>query len=130
MGLGFVDVIKKAEIRLGIILPTYKKIFEIYNIEQEVKTILNKGYGIKFGVMSEAPMAIGATGHFTSIGELIIVLTNSLKIRGDNQSRAESLYSDIETLIRSFRDGSRLGSSVIIDLSEYRVSEPSKIMGE
>lgn len=126
MGLGFSNVIQAADTRLASILTDYRKIHKIWDLSKEPKPTLDKGYGILFGRMEETQ---GATRHFTSRGDLIVYITNFLNLYGDSQSKVVALYNDIETVIRSFRDGSRLDSSVIVDVSGYRLSESQIIEG-
>ena len=126
MGVGFTDVIEKADTRIQSILSDYKKIYKIYNLDVEPKRVLDQGYGIIFGRMDEEP---DMTRHLTSRGDLIIIMTQYLNLLNDNQDRAIALYNDVETLIRSFKDGTRLNSNVIIDIGQYSVTQPVPIEG-
>lgn len=125
MGLGYVDIIESAETRIGTILPAYKKILKQFNLEAESKRILDKGFSINYGDLSED--TAGTTRALTTRGTLNIVLTNSLNLRNDNQDLILDLYADIETLIRSFKDGSQLSSSALLDIGAYSISTPTLI---
>jgi hypothetical protein len=128
MGLGFNDLLTKAETRLSSILPSaYRKIYEVYTPERETKPVLDRGYGVYFGEMDWYD---GATCNFTSQGDLIILLTHYAKIKGDNNTLVQEIYTDIETIIRSFRDGSRLGSDSLVTVGPYRVTQPRLINGD
>ncbi len=128
MGLGFNDILDKAEARLVSILPSaYKKIYEVYTPERETKPVLDRGYGVFFGPMETYD---GATCNFSSQGDLIILLTHYSVIKGDNKSFVQDIYTDIETIIRSFKDGSRLGSVPLITVGPYNVSQPRLISGD
>ena len=124
----FSDVIDKADAKIKVLLPAYKKIYKPMSLEVESKRVLDKGYGLLFGTISET--TAGTTRHLNSSCDFIVILTNALNLREDNQDIIKGLYNDAGTLVKGFKDGSRLGSAYVIDVGQFSISAPVMVTGE
>jgi hypothetical protein len=127
-GLGLTDIVEKAHTRLAAILTGYTIIYDIFAPERENKRVLDKGYGVIWDTITEYDG--GATRNLTSRALLNVIMTYGIVLRGDIQPNLTSFYANIETVIRSFKDGSRLGSTYLVDIGAYSVTKPKLIEGK
>jgi hypothetical protein len=94
--------------RLASLLPTYKEMINVFDIEDNPDTILQKGYNVTWGECLPADSPTRKLG-FNSI--LRVTITNSVDIRAiDNiASQVNDIYDTIDTIIVSFFDQTMLG---------------------
>jgi hypothetical protein len=94
--------------RLTAILPNYRELINIFDIENNPDTLLNRGFNVRWGECLPADSPTRKLGFNST---LIITLTNGVDVRDiDNiASQVGNIYDTIDTILVSFFDQTMLG---------------------
>lgn len=115
--------------RIGTVLPTYSRLENVFDIEQNSDRLLNKGYAVRWG---EGLPATGPTRKVAYNSRLILSLTNLVETRASDNSSTlvDEIYADVETVIGSVLNATYLGiPSKMRGVPNATISAPRLIAG-
>lgn len=102
-------IIRQAALtRLTSLLPIYKELINVFDIEDNPDTLLEKGFNVVWG---ECLPADSPTRRLGFNSTLTVTLTNAVDVRGiDNiASQVNDIYDTIDAILVSFFDQTMLG---------------------
>lgn len=116
--------------RIKALLPAYKELHNIFNVEDNEERNLASGFAVKWG---GANMVNGCTRHLSFNSPMVVSFTNKVNVRAvDNQAPdTGDLFDDAETVIKSvFNDTFLAVPDLIRGIKSASISAPILISGK